>query len=292
MSHGVQTSGYLSGLFMQNMRFTEEEKKIEDLTARVKAQINEIDGLLQKVKAEPKLRKDLVGATIRTSNKKNGFQYYLSYPGQKRKYIKRSEMTIVPMVLQNEYNMTLEKKLLKAKKKLEQFLREYKGPEFDALYDSICESKKCFVRPLVESDEMVVAKWLEATRGNQNTFPEEGKYLTENGERVRSKSEKILADMFKKYRVPYRYEPRVEIRPGKVIYPDFVLLNIRERKTYYWEHLGLISDGEYASKNLEKINQYEERGIILGDNLLISMESEESPLNVKLIEKKIQRYLI
>ena len=53
----------------------------------------------------------------------------------------------------------------------------------------------------------------------------------------------------------------------------------------------MCSDPEYAIKNLGKIRRYEENGYFLGDQLLISIESEDKPLTVKSIEEMIEKYL-
>ncbi|MBR5953238.1 MAG: hypothetical protein IKZ85_08190 [Pseudobutyrivibrio sp.] len=76
------------------------------------------------------------------------------------------------------------------------------------------------------------------------------------------------------------------------IYPDFVALNIRTRKTIYWEHLGIVADIEYATKNFKKIQGYEKNGYLLGRDLIITMESAEAPIDVKLVEKKIKEFLL
>ena len=69
-------------------------------------------------------------------------------------------------------------------------------------------------------------------------------------------------------------------------------MNVSKRKTIYWEHFGLISDGEYAEKALRKMDMYEKNGICIGEDLLFSMEAEDSPLDIKQIEAKIKRYLL
>ena len=79
---------------------------------------------------------------------------------------------------------------------------------------------------------------------------------TKRGEYVRSKSEKILADLFYENGIPYQYEPAFRLINGKLVYPDFVLLNVRERKTFYWEHYGLASDETYSTKNIDKLCLY------------------------------------
>ena len=61
--------------------------------------------------------------------------------------------------------------------------------------------------------------------------------------------------------------------------------------TIYWEYLGLVSDADYAMKNYAKLESYERNGILLGDTLLVSMETAENPLDLALIRKKIETFL-
>lgn len=116
-------------------------------------------------------------------------------------------------------------------------------------------------------------------------------YYTSRGGFVRSKSEKIIADALEKYNIPYQYEPVLELGYNTV-YPDFVVLNVRTRKTIYWEHLGIVSDMEYATKNFIKIQNYEKNGYLLGKDLIITMESSDIPMNIKLVEQKIKEFLL
>ena len=108
---------------------------------------------------------------------------------------------------------------------------------------------------------------------------------------VRSKSEKILADLFYKKGIPYIYEPMLNLKNGHYIFPDFALLNLRKKKTIYWEHFGVISDSEYAAKSIRKLDEYERQGLISGDNLIFSTESTDNPLNTRLVEAKIDKFL-
>ena len=147
------------------------------------------------------------------------------------------------------------------------------------------------VKPLIIPDEEVIQTWYSSFETGRNGFQDERKYATENGDMVRSKSEKIIADILFKHNIPYVYEPALKLN-GHVWFPDFAVLNVRKRKTIYWEHFGLISDSEYAEKNMRKILEYEEQGLICGDNLIFTMESSASPLSIKMIEKKINLMLL
>ena len=54
----------------------------------------------------------------------------------------------------------------------------------------------------------------------------------------------------------------------------------------------MVSNGEYATKAFYKLREYEENGLVVGDNLLYSLESEAQPFNQKKIEEKIRQYLM
>ncbi len=139
---------------------------------------------------------------------------------------------------------------------------------------------------------MVIRDWEERIKGNMNPYPQQTSYQINRGESVRSKSEKILADLFYQYQIPYCYEPQLNLSDGTSLYPDFALLNVKKRKTIYWEHFGLVSDGDYAVRALRKLMLYEKNGMMIGKNLLYSLESNEMPLDIKKLEKKVREYLM
>ena len=109
---------------------------------------------------------------------------------------------------------------------------------------------------------------------------------------VRSKSEKIIADLFTKHGVPYVYEPCITLKNGRIFSPDFAVLNVKARTCYYWEHFGLSDNNDYSDKNLNKLCEYENIGIIAGKNLITSFESSARPLSTKIIGEKIKEYLL
>ena len=206
--------------------------------------------------------------------------------------MKKKDLDVVKNMAQQEYYQDLKTAVNKQINTLEQFLSNYQEKAINEVFNNRSHAKQILIEPLIQPDAEFIQQWYQQNPGNQNPFPEKGKYITDKGEYVRSKSEKILADMFYKHNVPYQYEPAIKIKPGKTLYPDFVLLNVKERKTYYWEHLGLAAEEDYASKNLEKINTYDKNGIVVGENLLISMETEFSSLDIKQIEQKIKEKLV
>lgn len=127
-------------------------------------------------------------------------------------------------------------------------------------------------------------------RGRANEFPKEVELYTEAGECVRSKSEKILADGFSRMGIPYVYEPELEFSDGSRIYPDFALLHREKRKTIYLEHFGMMDHPEYSVRAVKKMAKYTENGYHMGDTLLCTFETSESPLDMRVVEKMLKQY--
>ena len=111
--------------------------------------------------------------------------------------------------------------------------------------------------------------------------------LTEQGEIVRSKSEKIIADKLSLTKIPYYYEVPICLNGFGFVRPDFTILNPYTLKEYYWEHLGMMSSPEYVDKALSKIELYAANGILPGRNLILSYESESHPVSTNYISTLI-----
>ena len=79
-------------------------------------------------------------------------------------------------------------------------------------------------------------------------FLEEGLiHRTARGELVRSKYEVIIANLLHANRIDYRYEEPLEI-DGLTKLPDFTIEDDNTGEKYYWEHLGMLSDGVYRRR--------------------------------------------
>lgn len=116
-------------------------------------------------------------------------------------------------------------------------------------------------------------------------------HYTRKKERVRSKSEVLIADALYKYGIPYRYE--CPLRLGKdVIHPDFTILRPEDRKILYWEHLGAMDEAGYARTALQRIEEYKRNGIFPGDQLILTSETSRMPLNFTMIERTIGHYIL
>ena len=94
-------------------------------------------------------------------------------------------------------------------------------------------------------------------------------YETARGEKVRSKSEAIIADTLYKYGICYFYEPAFN---GWSVLPDFYIRDNISGRSIIWEHFGMTDETDYEQKCFQKIVFYAKNGFILGDNLIITEE--------------------
>ena len=86
-------------------------------------------------------------------------------------------------------------------------------------------------------------------------------HRTTRGEAVRSKSEVIVANLLHTHGINYRYEDPLE-RNGVTKYPDFTIEDDDTGETYYWEHLGMLSDNDYHRRWFEKKKWFSAHGIL------------------------------
>ncbi len=75
------------------------------------------------------------------------------------------------------------------------------------------------------------------------------------------------------------------------MYPDFTIISRRTGKILYWEHDGRMDDPKYAEKAVRKINSYIRNGIIPGEKLILTFETEKIALSDDTIYRIIECYL-
>jgi len=104
-------------------------------------------------------------------------------------------------------------------------------------------------------------------------YADELVYLTQSGIRVRSKSERIIADALFQCDIPYKYEALLEVG-GKKVHPDFTVSRPFNGKTVLWEHFGLLGNEEYLQKAAGKLAFYAKHGFFPFDNLICTYEQD------------------
>lgn len=244
---------------------------------------------------------------IRISQNGGHPEYYLvTERGSLRgKYLPHSQKTLTRQLAQKDYDARLIKLLQKEISALQNYMKQTSnGRAISELYDSLCPARRSLITPAILTNEQYAARWQDVSWTGR-PFASDAPYIcTARGERVRSKSEVIIADTLFRYNIPYRYEFPITLKRSNsadirrdfgssiTLYPDFLCLNTRTRTEFYWEHFGLMDSTEYSNNAAGKLRLYTENGILAGRNLIITMETQTEPPSIKALEKLIEEFLL
>lgn len=261
---------------------------------KIKKQLEEREKYLTCLKEEKK--KALLSAPeghLRIGGRKNKVQYYHrnSSSDPNGTYIKEKDSQTAKELAQKEYD----KKVLRAAENelsaIKKYQASFQNINVEQIYEQLREERQKLVRPVRETDAQYVSKWMSVTYQGKKFVESIPEYYTARGERVRSKSEVIIADMLEREGIPYRYEYLIQLKGIGKVHPDFTVLNVRQRKELYWEHFGRMDDETYTEYAIQKIRAYEQNGIFPGEKLILTYETSKNPLNQKQILMLIQHYL-
>ena len=224
----------------------------------------------------------------------NHYQYYHRKNAQetKGKYLLKKELPKAAALAQKDYDTRLLKILTSQQKAIKRFLKDYDPDALIHLYENLTAPRKALVKPEFITDEEYVKQWLSQPYKKMGFKADDPEFYTTGGVRVRSKSEVIIAEALERHNIPYRYEYPVYQDGVLMAAPDFNCLNVRLRKDYYWEHLGMLDDEAYADNNVRKLNKYTLNPDFDESRLILTTETKKHPLNTKVIEEKIRRYLL
>ena len=114
--------------------------------------------------------------------------------------------------------------------------------------------------------------------------------------RVRSKAEAMIYNMLLFYRIPFRYEQKVELLNSstgykEVRYPDFTILLANGTESH-WEHFGLLDKDVYYDAFCKKIRLYFQNDLTIGDNLIVTCDNQHGGLNTTMIHRIIQSIIL
>ena len=253
--------------------------------------LDEIRGWLKKMKEE--LEERLQGApsgTLECKMCRTTQQFYQRING-KMNYIRKSDRELAEKLAQRDYDRKLLTDINDKIYQIENFLAVFDLEKIYNLYSELTSARKSLVKPLLISDEEYIDQWKRVNfEGKEFAEGTQGIY-TERGERVRSKSEKIIADKLFFKNIPYHYERPIYLKGFGKVYPDFHCLNVNRRKEIIWEHFGMMGDAEYSGKALRKIELYTQNGYYYGDNIIYTFESLENPMNTKVVDEMMNYFL-
>lgn len=247
---------------------------------------------LEKILAELKKKTYEQNYCLKTEKRNSFIQYVVYERGniKKIKYIKKSNLSLAKSIAQRDYEKQVIKSVEEELKCINRFINGMPEVTYEQVYDKLVEGRKSLVTPIVMNDEEYAKKWQEQIFNAKKIEAGTVGYETQRGEIVRSKSEVIIADALFFAEIPYHYEKPLKVG-NRTVYPDFTVLNVKTRKEYYWEHLGLLDDEDYLNKFLVKLDSYQKNGIRSGEKLILTKETKKHPLNTANVKETIKYYL-
>lgn len=229
---------------------------------------------------------------LRIAKKKNRVDYYYISEEEENKngrYLKKREESLAKRIAQRDYDASILRYATERLKVIEKFLKNYEKTNLSNVFSKINSYRKELIDSSIISDEEFVKQWQAVKYAKKEFEYNTQVIITEKGEYVRSKSEKIIADKLYMLGIPYRYECPIHLAENVKVYPDFTILKMPEREEVYLEHFGMLDDANYVNMTIYKLNTYERNGIYLGVNLFLTYETSKKPLNVRALDEMIRK---
>ncbi len=229
------------------------------------------------------------GKLIYSQNGKHK-KWYKSCNGVKS-YIPSRDINIAVALAEKKYYEAILLDVVWEKKAVENYLKVCnKGKTQQEKIVATSAYTELLKRGFISSKEEL-AKWERADYEKCSKYPEQLVHPVFDGQKVRSKSEAIIATMLHLNKIPFHYEEALHFG-NKVIYPDFTIRHPVTGRIYYWEHFGMMDNDSYAQPAFQKMQLYNINGILLSDTLLTTYETQEIPLKTDMVENMIHSYFM
>lgn len=256
------------------------------LTLRIK----QTDDIIEKCKKQLAL---IPTGKLRIDARQSGKpQFYVTNKDACETYLAAADCELASKLAQRSYCERVLREALHERKQLERLLNGYKENGIAKIWSGMHPKRRELVIPFEITDDEYAEQWQNEPYEGKKLDEGERSFLTERGEHVRSKSEKIIADMLSLRDVPYHYEQPLKLVGWGIVYPDFRILNRRTREEFILEHFGMMDNPEYVKNYVRKIKMYEHNGIFVGSNLLCTYETAAEPLEPEMVDALIRRFLL
>ena len=229
---------------------------------------------------------------LRVSSHRNKCQYYHRRTSKEKNgvYIRKDQQPLASALAQKNYNQLLVEAAQEEKQLIQNLENFYQNQSLEQVIQSVPQTHQPLITPIQEPFDSFIANWM-ATPYQPKEFSEyTPEFYSEKGERMRSKSEVLIANLLTRYSVPYLYEKPLYLRGIGTVYPDFTLIDRNTRQEMYWEHMGMLNDSDYREHALSKITHYERNDIFPGERLILTHETSKNPLNMRVVEELIKKY--
>ncbi|MCQ2108947.1 MAG: hypothetical protein MJZ05_09325 [Fibrobacter sp.] len=272
---------------------------LSSLQAKAEELLAAIETKIRNLKNAPEGR-------LRIAQRESGAYYYhvTDTSPEWGDYLPQTESKTIARLAQKEYDQTVLTEMQRELKAVDRFLKSFCPKRLHDIFEKLLPARRKFVQPLRLPDEEYAEQWLTVKYSGKGMAADAPLLETSRGERVRSKSEVIIADTLDRLKIPYRYEfpHQLKVRRNSrgrdssrrtiTFHPDFTCLNIRTRREFIWEHFGRMDDPEYIAETLGKFETYTANGIFPGESLIFTMETQECPLNPATVEALASKFLL
>lgn len=239
--------------------------------------------------------------SLRVSPHRGAYQYFHVSGNRKQQgavggsrgiYIPKAQVDLARGLAQKSYNEKMLGLFARGAAALKKALQEFERLKIDGSFCAQGPGRCPLIAPIYLPNDIYADRWQKEEFQGKPFYEDEVLLTTAKGERVRSKSEVIIANTLNQLSIPYRYEYPLKLSSGRVVYPDFTCLNIRTRDEFIWEHFGRMNDADYQAKTFRKLDSFAVEGYIHGINLIYTMENDVRPVNPKTIEILARTFLL
>lgn len=201
---------------------------------------------------------------------------------------------MIGALAQKEYYLRLQDAIWAEIQAIDLYREALPCPTVEKVYEELIPALQNHVIPIESCNQQTIDDWYAQHQPWAfNLQPFTGNY-TYKGIQFRSRAELILATLLDQLGIPWVFEYPIQVTKDgytETIFPDFTVLNVRTRQTFYLEYFGKMSDPKYMETNYRRLKLYEENGIFLGKQLIIIGESQQEPLDIPHTEKVLREYL-
>lgn len=208
----------------------------------------------------------------------------------KRRYLRKSDCELTKALAQKAYDRAVAARIKAELALLTPLIALNEKHPISALWARLKPARKSLVEPVTLTDAAYAEKW-SAVKYNRKSFKNGDQVLkTPGGLRMRSKSELLIAGLLDECGIPFRYEYPLTVATtggNKQFHPDFYCLEPETRTEFVWEHLGLMDDENYRTRNEDKLELFCFSDTFLEHPLLVTFEEKGRPLDPEKVREKL-----
>ena len=185
------------------------------------------------VKFQKEQLKNVPEGSLRLSKSHGKLQFYHYIDGNKKvKYISKDKQQLIRALAQKTYDERILHLAEKRLKQIQKITKDYEDNEIEKVYLKEHPERQKLIEPIEPTWERQLLAWREKEYNGKGFADGDPVIWSEKGERVRSKSERILADYFYKHGIEYKYECPIYLKGIGTVYPDFTFLSRKLERKY------------------------------------------------------------